>query len=65
MTVIFLASTTFAIFGVVITNNVYIVSAEDNSGRSLVDQISAHGFNHTLKDEGDGCGPKGLAIWCV
>ena len=62
MTAILLASTIMAIFFVGIPDNMNIAYAGNDSGRSIIDVISAQGFK-----EIQNCGTEadGIAIWCV
>jgi hypothetical protein len=60
MTAILIASTTMAIFFVGILDNMNIVYAEDDSGRSIIDVSSVQGFKE-IQD----CGTEGIAVWCV
>lgn len=59
---ILLASTTIAIFFVGIPDNMNIVYAEDDSGRSIIDVNSAQGFKEI---QNCGTAADGIAIWCV
>ena len=60
MTAILITSTTMAIFFVGILDNMNIVYAEDDSGRSIIDVSSVQGFKE-IQD----CGTEGIAVWCV
>ena len=65
MTAILLASTIMAIFFVGIPDNMNIVYAGDDSGRSIIDVSSTQGFND-IQNKEYGCDKAdGDAIWCV